>query len=201
MLRRPITVVYVTAHTHETGGAVIFGVIAHSHADDTACRGIRMIRLPTISMSEDGITVVQITDAHTHASNRRVVVVRAHEHDGVTPTHSFTGVDQTKPHLHAVEHNGKYAIHVHSVLSGAGTVTLSNTGSPKLVKGGDAPAYKDQYLATKGQALGDLRLTFEAAGTMVKGAGIMIELPTYEDSTFPQFYPITIHQVPREASV
>ena len=116
-------VIFVTGHTHQTGGAVTFGVIAHSHAVADTVDAHTHDAPPAHKHSDDGITVVEITE-HTHASNRRVVVVRAHEHDGVIPTHSLTGVDQTKPHLHAVGHNGKYGIHVHSVVSGAGTVTL-----------------------------------------------------------------------------
>ena len=153
----------VDNHTHEA-------VTPHEHEADEV----------------SGVVSVNQAVLHTHASNGRVDVVYPHDTDGSTDTTS--GVIQTDPHIHAVEHNYKYAVHVGPVPSGSGSVTISNTGSPKLVKRGAAP-YKDMYLATKGQNLGNLRLTFEADGTMVKGAGIMISLPAYSDSPLPQFYP------------
>ena len=51
---------------------------------------------------------------------------------------------------------------------------------PTLVKHGVDGPYKGKYLVTKGQALGDLILTYTAAGTMLKGSGILVktnELP------------------------
>ena len=184
------TISPVTVHTHDSNGTVLIGIVAHTHnAGGTLVEftGHLHINAPDHQHEVDGFSVIPF-DLHTHASNRRVNVVRAHTHTSGAPTHSFTGVDQTMPHFHGVEHNGRYAIYVGSVLSGAGTVTLTNTSSPKLAKRGADP-YKNLYLATKGQALGNVRVQFEAAGTMVKGAGIMIQLPDYADSPFPQFYP------------
>ena len=131
----------------------------------------------------DGRTVKAVV-FHTHVGNGVVDVVEPHDHGGGPAS---GGIDQTVAHLHAVEHNGKYALQVGPVPNGVGMVTISNTGTPKLVKHGVDGPYKDLYLATKGQNLGNVRLTFEAKGTMVKGAGIMIQLP--ENNLFPQMYP------------
>ena len=188
----------VTAHYHGSGEAVEPLVDAHSHVGGGTTGAVRNFAAPTDSHThsdvadhthiEDDYTVVGF-DYHTHhSSTGHVVNVRAHTHGASGPEQDVTGVLPTEPHLHAVEHNGKYAVHVGSVLSGSGSVTLSNTGSPKLAARGDAP-YKGKYLATKGQALGNVRVTFEAKGTMVKGAGIKIQLPIYDESHFPRFYP------------
>ena len=129
----------------------------------------------------DTAAVAPVT-LHTHAGNGRVDVVYGHNH-GIEP---ISGVTQTEKHIHAVDHNGKYLVYVGPVPNGAGSVTLSNTGTPRLEKHGADP-YKNLYLATKGQNLGNLRLTFEAAGSMVIGSGIMIEVSGTD--IFPQFYP------------
>ena len=100
---------------------------------------------------------------------------------------SVSGVVQTEKHIHAVEHNGKYAVYVGPVPNGAGSVTLTNNRRPILAKHTVDGDYKNKYFATKGQPLGNLKLTFEADGTMVKGAGIMIRVSG--TNLFPQFYP------------
>ena len=83
-------------------------------------------------------------------------------------------VVQTEPHVHAYE-DGSYFFSVGPAYSGSGMLTFSNTGTPRLApEAAEDSPYKDQYLVTKGQSLGDLMLTYTAAGTMVKGAGIRI---------------------------
>ena len=178
----------ITGHTHPSEGVVVVSetVIAHTHADATDTAVADALEhlhgdVPLHTHEEDGRTVKAIV-LHTHAGNGVVDVVEPHDHGGGPPA---GGIDQTVAHLHAVEHNGKYALYVGPVANGIGTVTISNTGTPRLAKHGADP-YKGLYLATKGQALGNVRLTFEAKGTMVKGAGIMIQLP--ENNLFPQMH-------------
>ena len=181
----------ITGHTHLSPRVVVVSatVIAHTHTTDaptTPASVIAHLHGDVIAHTHetDDRSVKHVT-LHTHTSSSGPVdVVEPHDHGGGAPP---GGVDQTKKHVHAVQHNGNYTVRVGPVPSGAGSVTLSNTGTPKLVKR-TADPYKNQYLATKGQNLGNLRLIFEAAGTMVKGSGITIEFPD-DPSPFPQFYP------------
>ena len=190
---RTDAVTIVTEHEHD-GSTVVFNVVAHTHeaGTDGALGGSVEVNdhthggLVYHTHDEDTSAVNPVTK-HTHAGNGSVDVVYAHNHGDTPPD---TGITQNEKHIHSVNDNGKYAVYVGPVPNGAGSVTISNTGTPRLMaETGDDNPYKDLYLATKGQNLGNVRLTFKAAGTMVKGAGIRISLPADADNAFPQFYP------------
>ena len=109
---------------------------------------------------DSGIVSVEEVAAHTHQGNGLPHVVEGHTHNPFS-TGRAEGVTHTVKHIHAVEHDGKYAVYVGPVPNGAGLITLENTLTPILKKG--AAPYEGKYLATKKQNLGDVRLTFEAA--------------------------------------
>ncbi len=68
--------------------------------------------------------------------------------------------------------------------SGSGSLAFRNTVSPLVKYGVEGSPYEGKYLVTKGQALGDLILTYTAAGTMVKGSGIRIKTDLPIDQGF-----------------
>ena len=185
---------WLPEHDH-SGSSVLINVVAHTHNAADATNAPSQVATVTAHNHGDAL-VYHMHDAdtgdvnpvtlHTHAGNGRADVVYGHDH-GIEPV---SGVMQTEKHIHAVGHigssKGKYLVYVGPVPNGAGSVTISNTGTPRLAKHGADP-YKDLYLATKGQNLGNVRLTFKAAGTMAKGAGIMIGVS--DTNVFPQFYP------------
>ena len=122
-----------------------------------------------------------------HTSIARNSGSPAHSHDGVftgavrvPPAHSHAGgltnhVAQNSPHIHALDHNGRYVMNVGPAPSGSGSLAFRNTVSPLMKYDVEGSPYEGKYLVTKGQALGDLILTYTAAGTMVKGSGIRIK--------------------------
>ncbi len=183
----------MTEHEHDDS-TVVFNVVSHTHAAGTggALADVVSVNDHThgdlvYHTHDEDTSAVNLVTKHTHAGNRSVDVVYAHNHGDTPPD---TGVTQDEKHIHSVDHNGKYAVYVGPVPNGAGSVAISNTGTPKLMaETGDGNPYKDLYLATKGQNFGNVRVTFKAAGTMVKGAGIRISLPADADNAFPQFYP------------
>jgi hypothetical protein len=71
------------------------------------------------------------------------------------------------------------------VLSGTGKLALTR---PSLIVGADEPAdYKGHFLVAEKAALGDFVFTFTAAGTMLKGSSVRINLPTTPDTWVPNF--------------
>ena len=171
----------VNAHSHNADETVrdFTGDEAHAHVGVTAHK----------HEEGEGETLYDVipVKAHTHASNRRVVDVGNHIHEGGSADPRIEGVDPREKHLHAILHNSKYAVRVGPVPSGSGELSLSNTGSAVRIAARTADPYKGKYVVTKGQDLGDLMLTFKAVGTMVAGAGIRIELPD-PNPGFPSFY-------------
>ena len=160
----------------DTPSSVVAPVGEHNHSDDLVYH----------THDADTSAAVNPVTKHTHTSvTGPVDVVYVHNHGATAPD---TGVTQTEKHIHAVD-NGKYAVYVGPVPNGSGSVTLTNTGLPELMQRPADDAYENLYLAYKGQNLRNVRLTFEAEGTMVKGAGIRISLPLDDANALPQFYP------------
>ena len=171
----------VIPHSHSAAYASLLTIGAHSHATE---------QTPAGSPLHDHVanfTVVESIAPHQHTSLVPNGGFPMHSHHGlysgavrVPATHSHSGgltnhVAQNSPHVHALDHNGRYVMNVGPAPSGSGSLAFRNTGSPSLAKHGvDGSPYKDKYLVTKGQALGDLVLTYTAAGTMMKGSGIRI---------------------------
>ena len=193
----PPTHTHVTAATTSTAGiphshtATYLGlntVVGHTHTTEQTAAGS-----PQHHHTGEFSMVETITEPdHQHTMNARNGGFPLHSHAGVysggvrvPPTHSHTGsftnhVVQNLHHVHALDRNGRYVMNVGPAPSGSGSLAFRNTGSPSLVKHGvDGSPYKGRYLVTKGQALGDLILTYTAAGTMMKGSGIriMTDLP------------------------
>ena len=80
------------------------------------------------------------------------------------PTGTFNGI-----------RGANYIVTVDSAPDGSGKIELT---SPSLIKGADDPAaYKGHYLISRKQALGNLVFRYTAAGTMVKNATVVLELP------------------------
>ena len=176
----------VIPHRHNMGYAAIVTVGGHSHATEQTPAGS-----PQHDHTNNFSTVERIGEHH-HSITVPNSGFPIHSHDGlysgavrVSPAHSHSGgltnhVAQNSHHVHALDHNGRYVMSVGPAPSGSGSLAFRNTGSPSLVKHGvEGSPYKDKYLVTKGQALGDLVLTYTAAGTMMKGSGIriMTDLP------------------------
>ena len=189
-------IMVVTAHYHGASEAVEPLVSAHSHegdghtADNLRSFGAHTHDTAVTAHKHDDEAEFTVTEvkAHTHTSSRGPVRdVSNHIHPGGDASPRIEGVDPTEKHVHAILHNSKYAVRVGPVPSGSGTLALSNTGSAVRIAARTADPYKGNYVVTKGQDLGDLMLTFTAAGTMVAGAGIRIQLPD-PNPAFPSFY-------------
>ena len=172
-------------HSHDAGYGAIISTASHKHKTATTGAGS-----PLHSHTEDFTEVDFTDDGHDHTADDKIAQVdgldhshvsaiggavsvpRAHAHPDIAGTANH--VDQGDPHVHAYD-DGSYIVDVGPAYSGSGMLTFSNTGARKLApETAEDSDYKDEYLVTKGQELGDLLLTYTAAGTMVKGAAISI---------------------------
>ena len=183
-------------HSHIDGYGAIVSTAAHTHATAGAGAG------SPLHSHIEGFTEVEFIPDHAHISTALNAGSPVHSHVGVftgavrvPPAHSHAGglsnhVAQSTPHIHAIGHNGSYVMNVGPAPSGSGSLAFRNTVSPILAKYGvEGSPYKENYLVTKGQALGDLELTYTADGTMMKGSGIRIitDLPIDQG-----FYPYNV---------
>ena len=182
----------VIPHSHSAAYLSLLTMGAHSHATE---------QTPAGSPLHDHVanfTVVEPIEKHQHTTLVPNDGFPEHSHDGlysgmvrIPPSHSHSGgltnhVAQNSPHVHTLDHNGRYVMNLGPAPSGSGSLAFRNTVSPLVKHGVEGSLYKDKYLVTKGQALGDLVLTYTAAGSMVKGSGIRI---ITNDLPIDQFYP------------
>ena len=165
----------VGAHTHATEQTPA-GTPLHDHTGDFS-------EVERIAEHQHDMTTPYgnaILHSHVGSYTGPVAVPPAHSHAGGLTNH----VAQNSPHLHSIDHSGRYVMNVGAAPSGSGSLAFVNTGSPRLAPYGVDGPYKDKYLVTKDQELGDLVLTYTAAGTMMKGSGIRITTNLMIDQGF-----------------